>query len=169
MQDKNRSTGRASVDRAMALRDVMAHAVDAEKEFRKSSVPKASSGRGAMLTLSFGLIAFTLFAYMAKPEFIFGANPNNVPEVRRDANVRFTIFLLSRKLETYKNASKQYPADLSPIAGAPANVKYARLSETTFELRASDGSKEIVFRSDEPLDRFLGQSPKILSGRGQGQ
>jgi hypothetical protein len=168
MQDK-KSSGRASVDRAMALRDVMAQAVETEKEFRKSSVPKSSGGRGAMLTMSLGLLVFTLFAYLAKPEFIFGANPNNVPAVRRDANVRFTIYLLSRRVESYKNAANKYPDDLSPIAGAPSNVKYARLSDTIFELRASDGSKEIVFRSDEPADRFLGKSPSVLSGRGQGQ
>src|SRR5262245_42772849 len=102
MPEKGKS--RASVERAMALRDVMNAAVETEKEFRKKSGPPSKSGgRGVMYTFSFALMAFTLFAYMARPEFIFGANPNNTPEVRRDANVRFTLYLVSRRVESFKN------------------------------------------------------------------
>lgn len=153
----------------MALRDVMSHAVEVEKGVRKVTGPPGASavGRTVMLALSLGLLAFTAFAYVSKPEFIFGADPSNVPEVRRDANLRFTMYLLSRRVESYKNSSRRLPDDLSPIVGAPKGVSYARLSDEVFELRARDGTKEIVYRSDEPADRFLGQSPKILSGRGQ--
>jgi len=158
-----------SVERQKALLDVMSHAVEVEKEVRRASGPPRQSGAGrtAMMALSMVLLAFTIFAYASKPEFIFGADPNNMPEVRRDANVRFTLYLLSRRVESYKNASHRLPDDLSPIAGAPKGVAYARLSDAVFELRAKEGAKEVVFRSDEPADRFLGQSPKILSGRSQ--
>lgn len=155
----------------MALRDVMSHAVEVEKEVRKASGPPREStvARSALMTVSVVLLAFTAFAYTSKPEFIFGADPNNVPEVRRDANIRFTVYLLSRKVESFKinDASRKYPDDLSAIAGAPKGVSYAKLSEDVFELRAMDGGKEIVFRSNDPAGRFLGESPKILSGRGQ--
>lgn len=153
----------------MALRDVMSHAVEVEREVRRASRPPSESrvGRMMMLTFSVALLAFTVFAYATKPEFLFGADPNRVPEVRRDANIRFTMYLLSRRVESYKKASHRYPDDLSAIAGAPKGVSYTRLSDDVFELRARDGSKDVVFRSDEPADRFLGQSPKILSGRGQ--
>jgi hypothetical protein len=161
--------GRASVERAMALRDVMSHAVEVEKDMRKVSAPPAESGfaRGVLLVLSLVMLAFTVYAYAAKPEFIFGADPNRVSEVRRDANVRFTMYLLSRRVESYKTTAHRLPDDLSIIAGAPKGVSYARLSDSVFELRAKESGKEIVFRSDEPADRFLGQVPRILSGRGQ--
>ena len=159
--------GRASVERAMALRDVMSHAVEVEKETRKPSGPRGASGAGrvAMMVLSLVLLAFTVFAYASRPEFIFGADPNQVPAVRRDANVRFTMYLLSRRVESYRKVSNRLPDDLRAIPGAPKSVNYARLSDTVFELRARDGDKVLVFRSDEPADRFLGQSPKIVSGR----
>jgi len=153
----------------MALRDVMSHAVEVEKDLRKSSRPRndAGSGRGVMLALSLCLLAFTVYAYAAKPEFLFGANPNNVSEVRRDANVRMTLYLLSRSVESYKKREHRLPNDLSPILGAPKSVKYARLTDSVFELRASEGTRDVVFRSDESADRFLGNVPKVLSGRGQ--
>ncbi len=155
----------------MALRDVMSHAVEVEKEVRKAAGPPREStvARSAAATVSVVLLAFTVFAYVSKAEFIFGADPNNVPEARRDANVRFTVYLLSRKVESFKttDASRKYPDDLAAIAGAPKGVSYAKLSEDVFELRAMDGGKEIVFRSNEPAGRFLGESAKILSGRGQ--
>jgi hypothetical protein len=165
--DAAKAKGRASVERAMALRDVMSHAVEVEKEVRKSSgPPKASSFRGVLLVLSFMMLAFTGYAYAAKPEFIFGANPNNVSEVRRDANVRFTMYLLSRRVESYKKTANRLPNSLAEISGAPAGVTYSRLSDTVFELRAKEGLKDVVLRSDEPASRFLGQVPKVLSGRG---
>jgi hypothetical protein len=167
--DADKAKGRASVERAMALRDVMSHAVEVEKEVRKSSAPPGAGGAGrtVMLTLSLGLLAFTVFAYTTKPEFIFGADPTKVPEVRRDANLRFTMYLLSLRVESFRDSSKRLPDDLSVIVGAPKGVAYARISDSLFELRARDGAKEIVFRSDEPANRFLGESPKILAGRGQ--
>jgi hypothetical protein len=160
--------GRASVERAMALRDVMSHAVEADKESRKSSGPPKESGgsRVFMLVLSIGLAAFTVFAYSTRPEFIFGANPNNVTEVRRDANVRFTLYLLSRRVESYKKQQQKYPDDLLSVTKTPPKgVEYARLSNDVFELRAKDGANLLVFRSDEPADKFLGQVPKTLQGR----
>ena len=165
----DKSKGRASVERAMALRDVMSHAVDVEKDMRKSSGPmnESGGGRGVMLVLSLGFLAFTIYAYTVKPEFIFGADPSKVSEVRRDANVRFTMYLLSRRVESFKSTAHRLPDDLTPFAGAPKGVIYLRLTDSVFELRAKDAGKEIVYRSDESADRFLGLSPKILSGRGQ--
>ena len=165
--DAAKAKGRASVERAMALRDVMSHAVEVEKEVRKPSAPPGESGgQRTLLVLSLVLLGFTAYAYVSKPEFIFGADPSRVSEVRRDANVRFTMYLLSRRVEAHKKKSNRYPDDLSAIIGAPQGVTYARLSDDVFELRAKEGTKEIVFRSDEAAARFLGQSPKVLSGRG---
>jgi hypothetical protein len=167
--DKGKSRG--SVERAMALRDVLKGAVELEKEVRKASGPPRESrlGKNILMALSVGIMAFTGFAYVSRPEFIFGADPTNVSEVRRDANVRFTMYLLSRRVESFKatDASRKYPESLSAIVGAPKGVSYAKLTEDLFELRAKDGEKEIVFRSNEPAERFLGQAPKILSGRSQ--
>ncbi|HEX7939167.1 MAG TPA: hypothetical protein VF483_09270 [Gemmatimonadaceae bacterium] len=167
--DADKTKGRASVERAMALRDVMSHAVEVEKDLRKASGPRNESGagRGVMLALSMCLLAFTVYAYAAKPEFVFGADPNNVSEVRRDANLRFTMFLLSRRVETIKNRTHRLPDNLATIPGAPKGVTYARLTDSVFELRGKENGKDVVFRSDESAEQFLGQSPKILSGRGQ--
>lgn len=165
-----KKTGRASVERAEALRDVMSHAVEVEKDLRKKSGPPGGGGtrRAIAIFLSVPALAFCVYSFIARPEFIWGANRNSMTEVRRDANARFTLYLLSRRLESYKKTNGRYPTVLSDVLqGLPADsVRYALVSEQVFELRAPDGNKELVFRSDQPVDQFLGRSPTIVSGRG---
>ena len=106
--------------------------------------------------------------FVARPEFIWGAKRNVVPEVRRDANARFTLYLLSRRVESFRKTNGRYPTDLSAVQGLPlVSVRYALLSEQLYELRARDGDHELVFRSDQPVDQFLGQSPAVVAGRGR--
>lgn len=168
--DKPDPSGRPSVERAAALRDVMAHAVVVEKETRKSSGPPGTSGARRAVALAFSIPALILsiYSYVARPEAIWGPNPSNVTPVRRDANVRFTLYLLSRNIETFRKKTGSYPSDLSGLGSVTAStVKYARLSDSVFELRAPNGASELVFRSDEPVARFLGTSPTVVAGRGR--
>ena len=162
--------GRPSVERAEALRDVMAHAVEVEKVTRRSSGPPGDSGARRVVALAFAmlLLGFTIYTYLARPEFIWGPNVTAVSDVRRDANLRFTMFLLARRIEAYRAASHAYPADLLAVTSAPpAGVTYVRVSDNVFELKATEGNREVTFRSDEPTDRFLGQTPSVVAGRGR--
>lgn len=164
-----KKTGRASVERAEALRDVMAHAVEVEKETRKTSVtPRSRSRRAVVIALSVPLLAFSVYSFVARPEFIWGAKRSSMTPVRRDANARFAMYLLSRRIETYKKTNGRYPTDLSAVPGLPlASVRYTLVTDQLYELRAPDGDRELVFRSDQPVDQFLGRSPTIVAGRGQ--
>ena len=160
--------GRPSVERAMALRDVMTHAVEVEKETHKTSGPPSESGAGRVVAfiLCVPLLAFTIYAYVARPEFIWGPNPKTMPALRRDANLRFTMYLLARRIESYHATAHVYPEDLSALDGVmPGGITYARVSDDVFELRAMEGSSEVVFRSDEPAQRFLGKTPAVIAGR----
>lgn len=159
--------GRPSVERALALRDVMAHAVEVEKEVHKSDAPPGRSPAARVTMLAFSIIglAFSVYSYVARPEFIWGPQEKSIPEVRRDANLRFTLYLLGQRIRAYRRTNGTLPASLADVGESPRGITYAIVSDTVFELRAMDGAREVVFRSDVRPDEFLGDTKRHIVGR----
>ena len=151
----------------MVLRDVMTHAVEVEKETRKVSGPPGASrgGRIAALVVGVPALAFCVYSLVARPEFIWGPNPEAVAPARKDANLRFTMFLLAQRIRSYRQTNRVLPSSLAAVGENPPGITYSVLSDTVFELSASADGKAVVFRSDEPAARFLGDAPKLLQGR----
>lgn len=160
--------GRPSVERAMALRDVLTHAVEVEKDARKHSGPPRNSGAGRVIAvmLSVPTLVFSIYSYVARPEFIWGPNETNVTAVRRDANLRFTMFLLSQRIRVEGRAKGRLPATLEEVGQNPRGITYRVVSDTVFELRSVENGQVVVFRSDEPPRQFLGDVQKYITGRG---
>lgn len=145
----------------------MDHAVEVEKETRKSSVPLGSrSRRTAALVIGIPALAFCVYSLVQRPEFIWGPNPNSVAPARKDANLRFTMFLLAQRIRSYRKAGGALPSSLAAVGENPPGITYAVLSDTVFELRAAEDGKAVVLRSDEPAAQFLGEAPKVIQGRG---
>jgi len=151
----------------MALRDVLTHAVEVEKESRKHSGPPGSSGTGRMITMILGVpaLAFCVYSFVARPEFIWGPNPSSVTAERRDANLRFTMFLLSQRIRTQGRSLGKLPATLTDVGESPPGITYSVVSDTVFELRATEGGQAVVLRSNEPPRQFLGDAQKYILGR----
>lgn len=157
--------GRPSVERAKALRDVMTHAVEVEKETRKSSgPPKAGPGRKIAIALSVPGLLFSLFSVIVRPEFIWGPKATNVPAAERDANLRFTMFLLGQRIRSFRHANGRLPATLATLGETPPGISYSILSDTVFQLTGDDGGKVLVLRSDAPVAEFLGDAARRLRG-----
>lgn len=145
----------------------MDHAVRVQKEvsgatpIRGSRVPVI----GAM-ALCVPLIAFSVYSYVARPEYIWG--PATAPSpVQQEAGLRFGMYLLAQRVESYRVSNGRYPESLALAGDGLEGVSYAVISETVFELRATADGKAIVFRSDAPVDAFLGKSPEFIQDRGR--
>jgi len=153
----------------MALRDVLTHAVEVEKESRKHAGPPGGSGTGRMvlLMLSVPALAFSVYSFVARPEFIWGANPANVSAVRQDANLRFTMFLLSQRIRSQFKARGRLPASWAEVGETPKGITYTVVSDSVFELRADERNQVLVLRSNEPPKQFLGDAPSVIAGRSQ--
>jgi hypothetical protein len=156
--------GRADVERAMLLRDVMDHAVEVEKETARRSPRKESHARAIALgTVCALLLVVSAYAWIARPEFIWGPRPTPVPPVQKEAGLRFAMFLLSQRIKAYRDAAGEYPPSLTALGDSLSGVAYVR-SGNVFELRATENGKQIVLRSDQPADAFLGNSANIIQG-----
>lgn len=161
----SKSVQSADVERALALRDVMNHAVKVEKEFKRATPVKASNGRlVGMMLICIPLLAFSIYSWVARPAFIWGQPVEPLPAVEQEAGMRFSMFLMAMRVEAYRESEGLYPASLASLGESLAGATYAMVSDTAFELRAMVNGREIVFRSDARADVFLGNSTAIIQG-----
>jgi hypothetical protein len=152
------------VERALALRDVMDHAVEAEIEKARPMTPAKSNARAITMAVVFvPLLVFSVYSWVARPEFIWGPRVRALPPVQQEAGLRFAMYLLSTRIEAYRKAQGQYPASLAAIGEGIPGVTYEVVG-SHFELRATEGGKPIVLRSNESADTFLGNATNIIQG-----
>ena len=155
---------RASVERAEALRDVMSHAVEVEKEVRKKTELRQGPGRTIAVAISVPALLFCAFSFIVRPEFIWGPKVAAMAPAERDANIRFTMFLLGQRIRSFRAAHGQLPASLEAVGERPSGIAYAVVSDTVFQLTADDAGKPLVLRSDAPTAEFLGDAARRLRG-----
>ena len=147
----------------MALAAVMDHAVKVHKETTGPVGRKKGKKALVVSLLCVPMIAFSVYSWIARPEFIWGPGVKPLPPARQEANIRFSMFLLAQRIETYRQSVGSYPLSLSEVGDSLEGVLYARV-DSVYELRAVDNGKPIVFRPDRSIDAFLGTSPLIIQG-----
>lgn len=162
-------TAARAIARAVALRDVLKHAVAVYKESRKHSGSPASAGTGRIVALALCVpaLAFCVYSYVARPQSIWGPKLANVSPVLEDANVRFTMFLLSQRIRSQYATKGTLPASLAGLGAIPPGITYKIVADSVFELRGEVGRQVLVLRSDEPPKAFLGDAPRYITGRAQ--
>ena len=152
------------VEKALALRDVMDHAVKTHKEIAATRPRYGPSARPKVLAAVCVLLAaFSAYSWFARPEFIWGPTPKVAP-ARAETDARVAIFLLSRRIESYRKSHGALPATLAGMERAGSGISYRALADTVFELSANAGGKALVFRSDVPPGDFLGSARRVITG-----
>lgn len=156
----------AEVEKALALRDVMQHAVRVQREITD---PKPLSRRRAKTVwtcvLCIPLLALSVYSWVARPAFIWGASQHMSP-ARQEANTRVAMYLLARRIEIYRRSFGSYPASLGDVqegGGGAMGISYVP-TDSTFELRSTENGGPVVYRSSQNADAFLGNSLTVLNG-----
>lgn len=150
----------------MALREVMDHAVRAERANRGPQV--VHRGRGGQVfavVACMALLTFSAWSFIARPAFIWGAS-TTMPVAQEGANARVALFMLAERLRAFRAQAGYYPASLAEIGEQSASIRYRRLSDSLFELRTTlADSSAVVYQSDQPADAFLGNSLDQITNR----
>lgn len=155
----------AELERALALRDVMDHAVKAQREITApKTLKKSRAGLIMAIVLCIPLLGASAYSWIARPAAIWGQGVTETP-AREEANIRFAMYLVAERLESYRQAEGTYPTSLAAIGQTDSLASYQVTSDSTFELRSRAAGREIVFRSTEPVEVFLGNSMAIVTGR----
>jgi hypothetical protein len=159
--------GRTSqVDRALALRDAVAQAVESEKSFRKKTTIKVSRARlRAMMVVAVPLVALSIYSWVARPAFIWGPPPPAPTPAQADANLRAALYFLGMRIDAYRREQGFYPASLEAMGESFPGVLYEVLSDSVFELRGVVNRRVVIFRSDMSPEEYLGDTKNIIAGR----
>lgn len=174
---RNTQTGRPSTtaarsptarrdSRASAIKDAIAHAVGADRDFKqKSTVIFGRTRRRGMIVLLVLMGAFTAYAWIARPAFIWGAPPAPPSPDVQEANLRMAMFLFGMRVDRYKMANRTYPQSLAELGDSVRGISYQRLSDSTFELRGTAANRDVVFRNDMRSADFLGNTRELIQSR----
>lgn len=156
----------AEMERALALRDVMEHAVKVHQETGRRARPRGSLGRtGILLGVTLPLLAFSIWSYVTEPEFLWGPAPV-LEGAEQASHLKVAMYYLARRVEASRAQAGHYPATLTEVGDSVPGVTYHLLSDSAFELRAAAvPSAPIVFRSGQPVEQFLGSSAALLPRR----
>jgi hypothetical protein len=158
--------GAEEIEKQLAIRDVMDYAVRVTRAVQLAKQMESYRGRPMVLALIAipSLIVF-LYAYAARPDWVFGPDPVRIAPAQQMAYTRFAMYLASQRVETYRTRTGVLPGSLAEMDEDWPGMSYRALSPTVFELAARGDSGEIVFQSDQPVRGFLGNSAAFLRSR----
>ncbi len=160
--DQHRPTGREYGD---ALSDVLAD--QKRRAVARDTVGKRPAPRHTHPALALVLVPITLWLWTTPPAFL---GPKPVPEVsveRREVGVKADMVLLATRIEAWSAENQgRVPADLKEAGGESGEIRYLRLTATTYRLRAEVDTLTIVYNSTDSLKDFFAEA-KILIERGE--
>lgn len=122
------------------------------RQSRRSSRPK--------LIFTFLLVTATLFVWVAQPT----APTEEIPEpsvVVQEASLRFAMYLKRARIEEYRQLNGRFPVSMDEADG----IRYRLITDRTYELNGTAGDVQLLLKSNESPDTFLGTSIQTLLRR----
>ena len=151
------------LEKARAIRDVMEHAVN--QTLAVALAKEMKSWRARPIILAFlALVSVSLCAYtlVAEADWAYGPDPAAVSLAKREADLRFAMFLIAERLEEHRAANGALPRSLTQIGEWPG-IEYRMTDSLSYALVGRDSlAGEISLRSIDSPSSFLGRSRDYL-------
>jgi hypothetical protein len=139
------------LDRAMVVAEVMDYVVKSAKA-TPLVLPRPRLWIPLTALFFFG---FALYSYAARPEWIWGPQPDpNAELATHDPDMRVAIFLLAQKILAYRDSTGAVPTSLAQIGEKVDGVGYVPLTDTSFSLRY-EAEHPIIYYSTGSANEFL--------------
>lgn len=140
--------------RAAAIAAVVEHAKRETRAVELARPMESYRGRPIVLALlAAASVALAAYTYVARPAWVFGPDPAVAAAGRRDAHLRYAMYLVAQRLTAWRDSHDgALPRTMREIGEDWTAITYRPLDGGAFELRssASDG-QPIVVRSGDHL------------------
>lgn len=155
------------LEKAKAILDVVQHSARFTRAVALAKPIESFRGRTIILAaLAVPILILTLFAYVARPAWVFGADPVPGSIQRREAYQRFVMSLVAHRLDHYRWSNNgQLPQTLDDVGEEWPGIGYTVVDreQGVYELHGTGVLPEpIKYRSNQTLDEFLGGSTRFL-------
>jgi hypothetical protein len=156
------------VVKRQAIADVMEHAVRMTRAVTLARPMESWPWRPLILASVAALtLLFTLTAFIAFPDWVFGSSPSLMSAERREAGLRMAMFLTAERLLAYRDARGSLPASLEDVGEScpGGGIVYTNIGNSIFILQSREGTQHLVLRSEDDDRAFLGLSRHSLRER----
>ncbi len=150
-----------------ALAEAYEQAIKAEhdKKARAAQAEKRSRTRLVMLTLGWLVTLGGIGLIVARPD-LFGLDRHVETTAERDANVRLSLYMAGRQLESYRKANGTFPKTLAEAGKSVPGIQYQRTNDGGYEMRMTRGGQIVMLTSKDSLSAFIGPSlARVVPGK----
>ena len=113
------------------------------------------------------LVPISVWFWLAPPTFL---GPTPIPEIsfeRREAGIKAEMVLLVKRIEAWSGEHfGRLPVNLAETGQEHVDIRYLRLTATTYRLRAEIDTATIDFDSTEDLDEFFASARMVIDRGG---
>lgn len=166
-QNPDRSTPVSDSEHARIVAEVLED--QARRRAARETSDRASDDADTSFFVQVGLLVTgTFFFYLLffSPAWIAPTAAEPIAAAHVEEGLRFHMSVVARHVEAFRNEEGRLPASLEEVGGlAKEGVRYRRVDEQTFEIRALSGSTNLSYVSTQPLEEFYdGAGSRILEG-----
>jgi hypothetical protein len=150
-----------------ALYDAAVAAVeDAERRSERTGRGRGPWGRRIGLLTAALVVGFGLYLLIARPAWFLTPPPPPESLQVQEASVRMMLVREAGRIRSIAAGSGRLPEDLKATGSLVLNLRYQRLSDSSFLVAAPFGTGELTLRSTDPTADFLGRSLSTVTNRG---
>lgn len=125
-----------------------------------------STSRFLVLASTTILLFVGVYVFVERPDWIFPSPPPLESLAVREASLKISVANAAQHVERYRQQNGQLPVTLAQAGAHGTAITYDRLTGG-YRLEAEIGEVRVTYRSGESLNRFVGNSFKVISRRGK--
>lgn len=156
MTERGQSPQAAS-RRALAEAYEQAVKSESDKRARALVLAKKSQLRRIILGIAWVIALAGGSLLVLKPDW-FGLVRYKESVAERDANIRLSLYMAGRQLESFKGRTGAYPSKLEEAGRTVPGIQYQRTQDGGYEMRLSRGGQMVLLTSRDSLSAFVGSS-----------
>ena len=148
-----------------ALYEAAVAAVQEAGKRNRKSPEGARWGRRITMAGALVVVSFGLYLLLARPAWFVTPPPEPESVQVQEASVRLMLVREVARIRSEAGASGRLPDGFDGTGSSARSIRYQRLTDSTFLVAATVGTRELILRSTDSTAAFLGNSLATVSNR----